>query len=477
MSCRLPGLRFLPIVTGTLLLMDRVIEICFRGPLVGEVRPPSDKSLTHRAYIFAAMASKGEQTELMIDGPGAVIPLPIPSVLDSQIDLPLRGEDCESTLGCLAALGQNVSAPPGHVVKITGGHPWISPTKALDCGNSGTTMRLMAGLLAGLPGVESTLVGDASLSRRPMGRVAEPLRLMGASITGANAPLTIVGQSLNPISYASPVASAQVKSCVLIAGLAAHGVTWVSEPSKSRDHTERMFRALGVELKFDGDLRIGIEGGQTWGGFQFRVPADISSAAFTMVAAACLPGSNLTLRQVGVNPTRTGIVDVFAEAGIPVVHSNQRDELGEPTADVTITAPAVLNAFQISGELVPRLIDEIPVLAVLATQCRGRTMIRDAHELRVKESDRIQKMAEGLTAMGARVEVFDDGLGIEGPTPLEATNIAADGDHRIAMAFAVAGLLASGTTRISGAESIATSYPTFETDLDRLLPSPASDRN
>lgn len=409
--------------------------------LNGTYRPPSDKSLTHRAFMFAAMA-KGE----------------------SRVRTPLKGEDCLSTLSCLNLLGLRHEWISETEVRLISTDTWMQPHQSLDCGNSGTTMRLLSGLIASR-NLDCILVGDHSLSRRPMKRVAEPLRLMGATVEGDTPPLRIKGGNLRAIDYMSPVASAQVKSCTLLAGLGADGVTSVTEPSLSRDHTERMLRATGVRMTETG---IGVYGGQRPEAFQFAVPADISSAAFFAVAAAVLPGSEVRVQDLNTNPTRTGLLDVFAQVGIPVQIERERFELGEPVSDLVISAPSTLQPFVIEGAMVPRLVDEIPVLAVLATRCEGRSIIRDARELRVKESDRIEMVAKGLRAMGAKVETFEDGFAIEGPTPLHGAEIEADGDHRIAMSFAVAGLFAEGETVIHGAESIATSYPGFEADLARL---------
>ncbi|MBL8066369.1 MAG: 3-phosphoshikimate 1-carboxyvinyltransferase, partial [Chthonomonadaceae bacterium] len=334
----------------------------------------------------------------------------------------------------------------------------------LYCGNSGTTIRLLTGILAGMHGVDAVLTGDSSLSRRPMDRIVQPLSQMGGDIEGSCPPLTIRGRPLSGTKYKSPVASAQVKSAVLLAGLTAQGATWVTEPSLSRDHTERMFEALGIELLREGDLSVGLLGGQRLGPLDFLVPGDISSAAFFMVAASILPGSKVTLSQVGINPTRTGVLDILRQAGASVTLDQEFDSDGEPVADITV-ASGGLKAFEICGPLVPRLIDEIPILAVLATQCEGVTVIRDASELRVKESDRIELVANGLNAMGAHVEPLQDGLKITGPSLLTGATIDATGDHRIAMSFAIAGMVAMGETRVTGAESISTSYPQFESDL------------
>ncbi len=326
--------------------------------------------------------------------------------------------------------------------------------------------------------------------------------MMGATVEGDTPPLRIKGGALNGIEYPSPVASAQVKSCTLLAGLGAIGETWVTEPELSRDHTERMLNALGVKVRrgivtesfgsqsFDEEIdfdsphdldsiaeeltpvgwRCGVVGGSVPSGFEFQVPADISSAAFFMVATAMLPTSRLEIKDLSVNPSRTGILDVFLQAGIPCIPDEERFELGEPVADLVVACPfEKRRAFEISGSLVPRLIDEIPVLAVLATQCEGETIIREARELRVKESDRIELVAQGLRDMGAIVETFDDGMMIKGPVKLKGALINANHDHRIAMAFAVAGLVAEGETQIEGAEAIATSFPDFESELSRLI--------
>jgi len=416
--------------------------------LKGTLRPPSDKSLTHRAFLFAAMAEGGL----------------------SRIGNPLLGEDCLATIDCLTETGADIEIfdDPKPFAIVARNTPWTSPDLPLDCGNSGTTIRLLAGVLASNPALHATLTGDASLSRRPMRRITEPLKQMGAAIEGETAPLTISGRLLTGIKYMSPVASAQVKSCLLLAGLSATGETWVSEPSLSRDHTERMFEALGIEILREGDLAVGVRGGQKLTPLDFNVPADISSAAFFMVAAAMLPGSKIELQEVGVNPTRTGVLDVLAQVGVTIEMRNLRDEVGEPVAELIVSGKSDLRPFQISGALVPRLIDEIPVLAVLATQCNGVSRIRDASELRVKESDRIETVANGLRAMGAQVETHPDGLDIHGPVQLKAAIIDANGDHRVAMAFAIAGLVAEGETTILNAQTVETSYPNFEQDLKLL---------
>jgi 3-phosphoshikimate 1-carboxyvinyltransferase len=402
----------------------------------------------------------------------------------SLIENPLHSEDCEATLRCLGQMGLSATWESPTRVTLVPGESWNSPRSALDCGNSGTTIRLMSGLIASRS-IEAELSGDSSLQRRPMGRIATPLRMMGAQVVGEKAPISIKGSDhLCGIHYRTPVASAQIKSCILFAGLRAEGETVVSEPSLSRDHTERMLRALGVSVISSGGQEV-VSRKETavlrthevrltppshLEPFHLRVPADISSAAFFMVGAAILPEAKVDLREVSINPSRTGILDVFEEAGIDVRLGDETESLGEPAADIEIRSSRQdLRPFTIEGSLVPRLIDEIPVLAVLATQCRGTSWIKDASELRVKESDRIELIALGLRAMGAIVETNPDGFSITGPCQLKGAHIDCAGDHRIAMAFAIAGLIAEGDTTIGGAECIATSFPDFSEQLGRLV--------
>ncbi len=408
----------------------------------GVLRPPSDKSLTHRAYMLAAIA-KGE----------------------SVVRQPLRGEDCECTLSALTQMGLTATWVNPREVRLMPAPTWIQPKGDLNCGNSGTTMRLLSGLI-GSRVLDVTLIGDASLSRRPMKRIAEPLRLMGATVDGDNPPLHIVGGNLRGIQYRSPVASAQVKSCILLAGLRANGPSHVIEPSLSRDHTERMLRAMGAKVDSSDGVRI--QPTTDLHHFTMNIPADVSSAAFFMVAAAIMPEGQLALEDLSVNPTRTGILEVFEKAGVDIVIGHAREELGEPVAEVEIRATQGLRPFTISGALVPRLIDEIPILAIMATQCHGESIIKDARELRVKESDRIEQVVNGLRLMGADVESREDGMVKRWPRKLKGATNDAHGDHRIAMAFAIAGLIAEGETTITGADAIRTSYPNFESDLQRL---------
>lgn len=409
--------------------------------------PPADKSLSHRSLLFGAIAN----------GPSVVRGL-------------LPSEDVNATLGCLRAFGVEFRQL-GTELQIVPPSAWHQPDHDLDCGNSGTTTRLISGLIAGRP-IAATLTGDPSLSKRPMGRIALPLAAMGAEVSADRLPMTIRGRSqLRSIQHLSPTASAQVKSCILLAGLSAEGASSVVEPSMSRDHTERMLRACGVEIQSEplegGAHRATVRPTDRISPFSFDVPGDISSAAFFLCAALLL-GGTVTARSMGINPTRTGLLDVFSQVGAKIDLGQPHEKLGEPTADVTVSAAAPMKPFTIEGALVPRLIDEIPVLAVLATQLNGVSKVRDAGELRVKESDRIARIAEGIRAMGGKIETSDDGFEIEGPTPLRGCLIDADRDHRIGMAFAVAGLVADGDTIIEGAETIATSYPDFEKELSRL---------
>ncbi len=354
------------------------------------------------------------------------------------------------------------------------------PSRVLDCGNSGTTMRLLSGILAGQPFC-SIVAGDESLQRRPMARITDPLRRMGATVLGRQGgnlpPLAILGGRLRALDYRLPVASAQVKSCLLLAALFADGPTTLQEPSASRDHTERMLRAMGVELTTSawsagtsstpapGLVDIRIEQPQApLQALELAIPGDISSAAFFLVAAAIAPRSRLHIQNVGVNPTRTGILDVLAAMGARVSVENQRLAGGEPVADLLVRT-SDLRATEVRGSLIPRLIDELPVIAVVATQAHGVTTVRDAAELRVKESDRISALVTELRKLGAIIEELPDGFVVQGPAPLHGSVVDAHGDHRLAMSLAVAALVAHGETTILGAESIPVSFPGFERAL------------
>jgi 3-phosphoshikimate 1-carboxyvinyltransferase len=383
----------------------------------------------------------------------------------------LLGEDPRSTADCFRALGAEISELNTELVTVRGiglGN-LQEPIDVLNAGNSGTTMRLMLGVLASQPGRFFTVTGDSSLRSRPMSRVVKPLQQMGAQIWGrqdaALAPLAIRGEQLRSIHYHSPIASAQVKSCILLAGLMATGQTTVTEPALSRDHSERMLKAFGAELQVDPETNsVTIFGGAKLQGQPVIVPGDISSAAFWLVAGAIVPGAELTTENVGVNPTRTGILAALEMMGADITLENQRLVAGEPVADLRVRHGS-LQACEIGGDLIPRLIDEIAILAVAAVFAKGTTVIRDAAELRVKESDRLAVMATQLNKMGAKVTELPDGLEITGGTPLVGAEVDSCTDHRIAMSLAIAALNATGTTIVRGAEAAAISYPDFVTTL------------
>lgn len=435
------------------------VTVLARGALTGTVAIPGDKSISHRALLLGALA-RGR----------------------SYVGNLSPAADVGSTAACLLACGAALrDFGDGRVVLDgTGSARGLrSPAAPLDCGNSGTTMRLLAGVLAGAP-VEAVLDGDASLRRRPMERVAEPLRRMGAAVatSAGTAPLRIAGRApLTAIDYVPPVASAQLKSAVLLAGLGADGLTRVREALPTRDHTERMLRMCGLacETAVAGAVsEVTLRPGPL-APFGLRVPGDLSSAAFLLALAAALPGSLLRCPGVTLNAGRTGVLDALAAMGA-LVEIEPADPAGgvEPVGTVTVRTPAGahgLRATRIDGALVPRCIDELPVLAVLATQAEGVTEIRDAAELRVKESDRVGLVAAGLRALGADVEEHPDGLSVAGPTRLRGTGLDAAGDHRLAMAWGVAGSLASGETMIEGAEAVAVSYPGFFEELERVASS------
>ena len=415
--------------------------IATRGTaLQGTLTVPGDKSVSHRAVMFAALA----------DG-------------TSRIDGFLEGEDTRSTAAIFAKLGVRIEtpSPSQRIVHGVGVDGLQAPQGELDCGNAGTGMRLLAGLLAAQP-FDSVLVGDASLSKRPMRRVTEPLALMGARIdTEANGvpPLRIHGgQPLRGIDFVSPVASAQVKSAVLLAGLYADGVTSVQEPHPTRDYTERMLSAFGVDIDFaPGQARL--RGGQRLRATDIAVPADFSSAAFFIVAASVIPGSDITLTAVGLNPRRTGLLAALRLMGADIVEHNHSEHGGEPVADLRVRG-AKLKGIEIPEHLVPLAIDEFPVLFVAAACAEGRTVLRGAEELRVKESDRIQVMADGLIALGVKCEPTPDGIIIDGGQ-IGGGEVHGHGDHRIAMAFSVASLRASAPIRIHDCANVATSFPNF----------------
>ena len=419
-----------------------------RKGLRGTIRVPGDKSISHRSIIFGSLAT-GETKVYDI----------------------LRGEDVLSTIQVFRDLGVTIQ-DDGDVIRIQGvGFQGLQvPTAPLDMGNSGTSIRLISGVLAGQD-FSVTMVGDDSLSKRPMDRVAIPLRQMGVEIAGQGErdcpPLHEKGtHQLQPIHYRLPVASAQVKSALIFAAIQAEGKSTIIEKEKTRDHTEDMIRQFGGEIQIDGKT-IHIQGGQEFQGQTVIVPGDISSAAFWLVAGLILPDSVIKIENVGINQTRTGILDVIQEMGGDLTVED-RDEKAV-SASLTVKTSS-LKGIRIDGELIPRLIDELPIIALLATQANGQTVIADAEELRVKETDRIQVVADSLNAMGANVVPTEDGMIITGPTPLHGANLETFGDHRIGMMAAIAALLVSEeNVMLDRAEAINTSYPSFFEDLETLL--------
>ena len=410
----------------------------------GSITIPGDKSISHRALMLGAIA----EGETIIEGL-------------------LLGEDPRSTAACFRSMGAEISELNSQrvTVKGVGLGNLQEPEDILDAGNSGTTIRLMLGLLASHPDRLFTVTGDGSLRSRPMSRVVKPLTQMGANIWGRKgnslAPLAVKGQQLKPTHYHSPIASAQVKSCILLAGLMVDGKTTVTEPALSRDHSERMLQAFGATLDIDPETNsVTLTGQPTLQGQKVIVPGDISSAAFWLVAGAIVPGSDLLITNVGVNPTRTGILEALEMMEADIEPVNERTVAGEPVADLRVKHSKLV-ACEISGDLIPRLIDEIPILAVAAAFAEGKTVIKDAAELRVKESDRISAMATELGKMGADISELSDGLEIVGGKDLKGAEVDSFSDHRIAMSLAIAALAASGQTTVHRAEAASISYPSF----------------
>lgn len=423
------------------------MKLAYSGPLRGEISVPGDKSISHRAVMFGALA-KGT----------------------TEVTHFLQGADCLSTIDCFRRMGIDIENTPSRILvhgKGLGG--LTAPSAALDVGNSGTTLRLISGILAGQD-FKVLLDGDASIRRRPMKRIMTPLSMMGAGIESLKgngcAPLSIAGRPLHAIHYQSPVASAQVKSCVLLAGLYADGTTRVTEPALSRNHTELMLHFFGAQVLSEGTT-ASIQPSPTLEGRFIQVPGDISSAAYFIAAALLIPGSEVLIRNVGVNPTRDGILRVCQAMGADITRLNERSDSGEPTADLLVRHSS-LRGTVIEGDLIPTLIDELPVIAVMAALAKGTTVIRDAAELKVKESDRIQVMTENLIRMGARVEATEDGMIIHGGSSLQGAIIDSHQDHRVAMSFAVAALAAEGETEIRDADCVSISYPEFYQDLASL---------
>ncbi len=412
----------------------------------GTIAVPGDKSISHRGLLLGAIAEG--KTKI--------------SNLSSSADV-------RSTWHCLKKLGVEIQEQDNSL-EITGNgfYGLKASSEPLDCVNSGTTMRLLSGILAAQP-FSSTLVGDESLSKRPMKRIIEPLTQMGAKIQcqpGGLAPIKIQGGQLNPIHYHSPIASAQVKSCLLLAGLYAQGVTTVIEPQLSRDHTERMLTDFGVTVKRNG-LAVFIEGKQTLYGCEISVPGDFSSAAFFIGAALIVPDSELTIKNVCLNSTRTGLLKVLKEMGAKINIQQYKQKSSEPIGDLTV-ATSQLNGVEIPPESVPKLIDEVPILAVIATQAKGTTQLTGAKELRVKESDRLRTIVNNLSLMGITIKEKEDGFIIEGRQKLNGAVIDSYGDHRIAMAFAIAGLIAEEETRLMNTQCVEISMPNFFETLNRI---------
>lgn len=419
----------------------------FNSPLNGTIEVPGDKSISHRAVMFGSLANGRTTVEHF-----------------------LPGEDCLSTIFCFRKMGVEIEQTDEQVsINGKGWNGILEPEYILDVGNSGTTARLLLGILAGLP-MHSCLIGDDSIGKRPMRRVTEPLREMGALIDGRKdgqyTPLSVRGGRLKGMHYRSPIASAQVKSAILLAGLNGDGVTTVTEPYQSRDHTERMLQAFGVEVE-GNENSVSVRGGQSLTATSIYVPGDISSAAFFLVAGAITPESNVTLKNVGINPTRTGIIDVLQHMGASISITNKHEKNFEPFADLQIST-SKLKGIEISGSLIPKLIDEIPIIALLATQAEGTTIIKDASELKVKETNRIYTVVNELTKLGANIEATDDGMIIHGGVTLKGSKVNSYGDHRIGMMLSIASFISEGIVEVENTEAIAVSYPTFFEHIQAL---------
>ena len=417
-------------------------------PLRGEIEIPGDKSVSHRAIMFGSLA-KGT----------------------TEVTHFLQGADCLSTISCFQKLGIKIENTSDRIlIHGKGLHGLSAPSEILDCGNSGTTTRLISGILSGQK-FTSTLTGDASIQKRPMKRIMDPLSQMGADITSVHAnncaPLTIHGRFLKGIHYHSPIASAQVKSAILLAGLYADGETKVTEPYISRNHSEIMLSYFGANIRTEDTTAILLPEPMLEAQ-KITVPGDISSAAYFIAAGLLVPGSEILLKNVGINPTRDGILKVAKEMGGNIELLNVNTTNGEPTADILVKFSA-LKGITIGGEIIPTLIDEIPIIAIMAAFARGTTIIKDAAELKVKESNRIQVMVDNLKAMGADIESTEDGMIIHGGKDLHGAIIDSHKDHRIAMSFAIASLLADGHTTILDRECVDISFPTFYQELNRLI--------
>ncbi len=425
------------------------------GSLNGIIKVPGDKSISHRSLIIGSIA----EGETYIEGF-------------------LYSEDPLSTASCLRKLGvniPNIKKDQPFKIKGLGLNGLKEPKDILDCGNSGTTMRLLMGLLAGQEGKNFILTGDNSLKERPMGRVSKPLSLMGGIIhgreNGTKAPISITGNKLKGCVIGTPVASAQVKSAILLAGLKASGTTSVIEPASSRDHTERMLKAFGAEINIRGELgrNIVIKSGKSLRGQNILIPGDISSAAFWMIAASIVPESEIVVKNVGLNPTRTGILSVMDAMGCDYKIVEKSTIAGEPIGSINVKSASSLRPFKIEGDILPKLIDEIPILTVAACFCNGVSEIKDAKELRVKETDRLKVMARQLKKFGANIIEKEDGLIITGESKFHSAEVDSETDHRVSMSLAIASLLANGSSKIARAEASKVSYPEFWDDLEKLI--------
>ncbi|MBC1330844.1 3-phosphoshikimate 1-carboxyvinyltransferase [Listeria booriae] len=414
--------------------------------LNGTIRVPGDKSISHRSIMFGALAN-GTTT----------------------VSNFLKGEDCLSTIGVFRALGVRIDEFPDKIVVHGAGWDGLKrPDETLDVGNSGTTIRLMLGILSGRP-FDATLEGDASIAKRPMGRVMLPLREMGAIFEAKDAnfaPVKVTGTKLQPMTYTLPVASAQVKSAIIFAALQADGETTIIEKEKTRDHTEQMIRQFGGAITTEG-LTIRVNGGQEFQGQNVVVPGDISSAAFFIVAGLIIPNSKIRLENVGLNPTRTGIIDVVKEMGGKIT-VEQTSKAGDEPAGTVIVETSDLKGIEIGGDIIPRLIDELPVIALLASQANGQTVIKDAEELKVKETNRIDAVVTELSKMGVALVGTDDGMIIEGNQTLHGATVQSYGDHRMGMMLQIAALLADSDVTLEKAEAINVSYPSFFEDVASL---------
>ncbi|MGD7045430.1 3-phosphoshikimate 1-carboxyvinyltransferase [Jeotgalibacillus proteolyticus] len=422
-------------------------SLFFQNPVLkGSIKVPGDKSISHRSIMFGALAH-GKTTVRGF----------------------LKGDDCLSTIKCFRSMGVQIDEMDDEIVIHGVGFQGLKePKDLLDVGNSGTTTRLLLGILAGLP-FHSVVIGDDSIASRPMRRVTDPLKQMGADIDGREngqyTPISIRGGKLSPIEFVMPHASAQLKSAIIFAGLQTEGITTIIEPEKTRDHTERMIKHFGGSINREHN-RITIEGGQQLKGQTVQVPGDISSAAFFLAAGAAVKGSELTLTDVGVNPTRDGIIDVLIRMGADLtIHTEE--EKAEPVANLVIKG-SQLKAVDIGGAIIPKLIDEIPIIALLATQANGTTTIRNAEELKVKETNRIDAVVQELKKLGADIEATEDGMKIHGPAPLHGGKVSSRGDHRIGMMLAVASLLTGEEVQIENFEAISVSYPDFLSHLESI---------